>query len=137
MTMRHHDDSAFFHADPQRDYRADTEVSERFYSDLLHLNRSKFTQGRYIIAYHALATALDYTAELGDAQRMQEVLIVAREQAEWLAAHASSLAPSRQPMAEESVLTLWQMLIEKANVKLRLITFAYSSAGEEGRAAAS
>lgn len=120
MTVRHHSDSsASYRANSSRDTLANAHASDSLHTTLLQLNRHTFAQGRYLTAYHALAAALYAADEDGDVQRMQEVGVVAREQAEWLAAHARRLPSALQGLGPDSIHARWQSVARDVEVKLR------------------
>lgn len=54
------------------------------FSRLMDIGREAFARGHYVTANHALSTALHCADEMGQHQRVPEVIHTAREQMEWI-----------------------------------------------------
>lgn len=101
----------------------------RLYQELLHVNQEIFEGGVYEASYHTLVAALYCAQGLNDVPGVEAIGQLAKEQLEWVDAHAPEYEHSTRSSAQRSHPNIYQNLMSQVRSRVVLMRSEFKSRG--------
>lgn len=96
---------------------AEIDAQNDTYTLLIEINQIAFSDGQYEVAYHALTAAFHYAKDFEDAERLDEVRIIAVDQLAYLNSDETEISLSVPHRRNRNA---YEALISMAQVRAQL-----------------